>query len=97
MNELKNKYKLDFGQVRTHVNEFDPCGLIGLGSPIDEYDYLTNKILSLVYRGESRDNIKTTILFVLEDHFGEDIKSFDEPYKIKFYDALDKLLDKLKS
>jgi hypothetical protein len=93
MNELKKKYKLDFGQLRTFINEFDPCGLIALGSPIDEYDYLTHKILGLIHRGEFRDKIKETILFELQDYFGEDIESLEEPGKGSFYKSLDKLLD----
>src|SRR6267154_2571952 len=97
MNDLKSKYKQDFEQIRTHMNEFDPCGLIALGSPIDEYDYLTNKILSSVYRGESRDKIKETILFELEGYFGEDVKTFLEQNREKFYADLDKLLDKLQN
>ena len=44
MNELKDKYKKDFEQVQTAMNEFDPCGLIALESPVDEYDYLTIRL-----------------------------------------------------
>ena len=72
MNELKDKYKKDFEQVQTAMNEFDPCGLIALESPVDEYDYLINKVLGLRHRKESRDRIKETILFELTDYFGED-------------------------
>jgi hypothetical protein len=93
MNELKEKFKKDFAQVRTSMNEFDPCGLIGSGSPVDEYDYLTNKVLGLRHRGESRDRIKEMILLELKDYFGEDTASLEEPYKTKFYQALDKFLD----
>jgi hypothetical protein len=38
MNALKDKYKRDLEQLRTSMNEFDPCGLIALESPVDEYD-----------------------------------------------------------
>jgi hypothetical protein len=93
MNELKDKYKKDFEQLRTSMNEFDPCGLIALESPVDEYDYLTNKVLGLRNRKESRDKIKETVLFELTDYFGEDVKSLEEPYKTKFFQALDKFLD----
>ena len=93
MNELRDKYKKDFEQVRTSMNEFDPCGLIALDSPVDEYDYLTNKVPGLRHRKESRDKVKETILVELTDYFGEDIKSLKEPYKTKFFQALDKFLD----
>jgi hypothetical protein len=93
MNDFKDKYKKDFEQIRASMNEFDPCGLIALESTVDEYDYLTNKVLGLRHRKESRDRIKETILFELTDYFGEDIKSFEEPYKTKIFQALDKFLD----
>jgi hypothetical protein len=93
MNELKEKYKKDFELFRTLMDQFDPCGLIALGSPIDEYDYLTNKVLGLKHRGESRKKIKETILFELTSYFGEDLASFQEPYKTEFYNSLNKLLD----
>lgn len=93
MKALKDKYKKNFEELRTAMNEFDPCGLIALECPINEYDYLTNKVLGLRHRKESRDKIKETILFELADHFGEDLQSLKEPYKTKFYQTLDKFLD----
>lgn len=93
MMKLKDKYEKDFKLVRTLMNEFDPCGLIALGSPVDGYDYLTNKVLGLRHRKESRDKIKEMILYELTRHFGEDIKSLEEPYRTEFYKSLDKLLD----
>jgi hypothetical protein len=93
MNALKDKYKRDLEQLRTSMNEFDPCGLIALESPVDEYDYLTNKVLGLRHRKKSREKIRETILFELTDHFGEQIESLEEPYKTKFFQALDKFLD----
>jgi len=93
MNELKDKYKRDFERLRALVNVFDPCRLIALGAPVDEYDYLTNQVLGLQYKGESRDKIKETILFILADYFGQNIESLEEPHKTECYMALEKLLD----
>jgi len=67
------------------MNEFDPCGLIALESPVDEYDHVTNKVLGLRHRKESRDKIKETILFELTEYFGEDINSYEQPHKTKFF------------
>ncbi len=39
--ELKSKYKKDFAALTELVNAFDPCGLIKVGAPLDEYDCLT--------------------------------------------------------
>ena len=97
MNELKDKYKRDFEVLRTLINEFDPCGLIAAGAPVDEYDYLTNKVLGLRHRGELRNKIKEIILFELREHFGEDTESFEQPHKTEFYKSLDKLLNEMQS
>jgi hypothetical protein len=93
MKELKDRYKKDFELMRTAMNEFDPCGLIALECPIDEYDHLTNKVFGLRHRKELRGKIKETILFELTDYFRQDVQSLKEPYKTKFYQALDKFLD----
>jgi len=44
--ELKSKYKKDFATLTELVNDFDPCGLIKSGASIDEYDCLTQQLLS---------------------------------------------------
>lgn len=94
--ELKNKYKQDFEKVSGLVNTFDPCGFIELGAPTDEYDCLTNNILSLYYTDKTKEEIKTKILYEIEHHFGTpDLTILEEPYKIEFYTNLDKLLDEL--
>lgn len=95
MNELKKKYKRDFGQLRTSMNEFDPCGLIALDFPEYEYDYLTNKVLGLRHRKESRDKIRETILLELKNYFGEDVESYEDVHKAKFYGSLNRFLDKI--
>ena len=47
--ELKAKYKQDFKKVSSLINEFDLCGLIKGGAPSEEYDCLTDQILSLIH------------------------------------------------
>ena len=92
--DLKIKYENDFNKIRLHVNEFDPIGLIKGGAPIDEYDCLTNKILSNLYNKKSREEIKQIIIHEVEDHFGaDDLTELKEPYKTKFNNALELLLD----
>ena len=92
-NELKIKYETDFNKIRLHVNEFDPIGLIKGGAPIDEYDCLTNKILSNLYKKTPREEIKKIIIHEIEDHFGAgNLNKFEEPYKIKFNNSLELLL-----
>ena len=94
--ELKTKYKQDFEKVSELVNAFDPCGFIDMGAPIDEYDCLTNNILSYYYTDKTKEEIKTKVLYEIKHHFETpDLTILPEPYKTEFYADLDKLLDKL--
>jgi len=94
--ELKVKYKADFKKVQDFVNAFDPCGLIEGGAPDDEYDCLTNHLVSGVYTNKSRQELKDVILHEIEHHFGTpNLSIIKEPYKTEFYKGLDTLLDKL--
>jgi effector-binding domain-containing protein len=96
--ELKHKFKQDFNKVQEFVNEFDPCGLIYTGAPIDEYDCLTHQLLSAVYNGKTRIEIKDLILHEIEHHFGTlDLETLKEPYKTIFYNNLETLIDNLGS
>ena len=97
MNKLKAKYKQDFARLQTLINEFDPCGLIASGSPVDEYDCLTDKILGLKHRGESKEKMRTLVLGELSGHFGIDFDSVKDSYKIKFDQALEEYLIKVSS
>lgn len=95
--DLKHKFKQDFNKVQEFVNEFDPCSLICAGAPIDEYDYLTNQLLSAVYNGgKIRTEIKDLILHEIKYHFGTpDFEALKEPYKTNFYNDMEILIDKL--
>lgn len=94
--DLKHKYKDDFAIVQSFVNEFDPCGLIYSGAPIDEYDCLTTQLLSAIYNCKTRTEIKDLILHEIEYHFGTpDLNILDEPYKTNFFNDIETLIDKL--
>jgi hypothetical protein len=93
---LKDKYNHDFKKVRRFVNEFDPCGFIHFGFPEDEYDCLTNHLLSYVYKSKSRDEIRFLVLYEIDHHFGTpDRTIMVEPYRTQFYDDIETLLNKL--
>lgn len=93
---LKQKYKADFATLTELVNSFDPCGLISGGAPSDEYDCLTQQLLSSVYSRKAREEMKELILHEIEHHFGTpDLATLEEPYKTQFYNDLDKLLNNL--
>jgi hypothetical protein len=93
---LKNRYKEDFKKVTEFVNEFDPCGFIHFGAPEDEYDCLTNHILSSVYQNKTRDEIRSVILDEIDHHFGTPDRTIMlEPEKAEFYKDIETLLNKL--
>ena len=88
-NELKAKYKTDFPALTKLINSFDPCGLIEGGAPSDEYDCLTQQILSFIYNKKSRHEIKELIIHEVDHHFGMPV---NEKNKLKFSDDIDKFI-----
>lgn len=93
--ELKAKYLSELKKVRHLVNTFDPSGLISAGCPDDEYDSLNQQILSSIYSNKQRIEIRDLIITEVQNYYGSDVATLKEPYKIKFYSGLEKLLDKL--
>ena len=90
--EVKQKYKTDFAVLKELVNSFDPCGLIKGGAPSDEYDCLTQQILSAIYSKKSRQEIRKLIIHEVDNHFEMPV---EEKYKAKFNDSIDKFLIKV--
>ena len=90
--EVKQKYKTDFAILAKLVNSFDPCGLIKGGAPSDEYDCLTQQILSSIYYKKTRQEIKKLIIYEVDHHFEMPV---EEKYKAKFNDSIDKFLTTL--
>lgn len=81
--ELKDRYKSEFERVQRLINDFDPCGLIQFGAPEDEYDCLTNQLISMVIKGTTIEKLKFLITSEMTGHFGVDVPE-TEPYKSKF-------------
>jgi hypothetical protein len=71
--EENRNHKADFLIVQKIINEFDPCGLIEAGAPIDEYEFMTNKILSFVYNKKNFEEVTQNISKELVENFGLDI------------------------
>jgi hypothetical protein len=94
--KLKIKYETNFASVRILINLFDPCGLINAGAPSDEYDVLVNKILSFTYDNKTSEELKKMIVYELEYYYGcFDLSMITESEKIKFYENIDELLNKV--
>lgn len=83
-------------EIRILINEFDPCGFIAWGAPIDEYDCLTHKIVECIISKNTNNDIKDLILHEIEHHFETpDLELLKDPYKTKFYNDLDNFLKKI--
>ena len=94
--ELKQKYKKDFVVLRELINSFDPCGLIGGGAPKDEYDYLTQQLISFIYNKKTRQEIKELIIYEIELHFGTpDLTTLSKKKKAKFDGDVEQMLNNI--
>jgi hypothetical protein len=83
----KETYSQTYERVKVLVNEFDPCGLIALGAPDDEYDCLTNEIIHLLNESTTVQKIKDIVIKEIQEHFGVRIPT-KEPHWTNFYNAL---------
>ncbi len=63
-------FKKEFAIVRTQVNEWDPIGLMASGCPEDEYDCITQRLISLLHRFASDHEIQDWLQRFIPDHFG---------------------------
>ena len=57
--------------VRSHVNAWDPIGLVSLGCPDDEYDCIATPLIGLLARGASDEEVLAWLDRMIPDHFGE--------------------------
>ena len=91
INKLQNKkYESDFEGLRELVNSFDPLSLIDAGAPEDEYDSLTERILSYVYCEKTKIEMTNLVRHEIENNFGLVIS---EEFKEKFKIDLEKFIE----
>lgn len=90
--ESKEKYKSDFILLSKYLNLFDPCGLIQNDPPENEYDSITQKLLSHIYNKKSRQEIKELIIHEVVHYFGTNI---GEKYENEFHSEIDKFINGL--
>jgi len=97
-NKSTSKYKNDFLTVRKFINEFDPCDLIKIVATEDEYDCMTQQIISYLYAKRSNQEIKDLIVHEIETHFGlTNPKDFKEPDRSMFFAELETFIIKVKN
>jgi len=96
-NPSKEKYKLNFEIIRKLLNEFDPCSLMKLGAPIDEYDDLVNKILSDSYNNKTKLETTDSLLYEIQNHYGLNIpKEEIENFRLEIENFLSEAFNKIK-
>jgi hypothetical protein len=85
-----------FNKIRAIVNEFDPCNLIHFGAPLDEYDDLTNLIISHYQDKKSKVELKTIIIDRIENYFGcLELVSMNLENKTRFMRDLEIILNEI--
>jgi hypothetical protein len=99
MDKSRHTYHDDFAKMRALINEFDPCSFINGGAPNHEYDNLTQKMLSLIYVGNTRDEIKKMITSDLEFYYGcvNDTMFQNKESERQFKADLDTFLEKVQT
>ncbi len=94
--DAKLKYKHDFATLTQLLNSFDLCGLIRGGAPEDEYNCLTEKLLSSVYNGRTREEMQELIVHEMEHHFGSpDETRLTETGRKKFNKKIEELINEI--
>jgi len=84
--------------IQELINEFDPCCLISLGAPDNEYDCITHQLISKLYNGRSKIELKELILHEIKNHFGfPDLDKLNDVQKLNFYNDLDSFLVKIEN
>ncbi len=77
--ELKQRYRKLFEQTREIINRY--LGLVEDGAPIDEWDDETARILALLVKDISVDELAEGIGLVLEQSLGESSRRSSESLK----------------
>lgn len=84
----KQNFKIDFEKISKLVNEFDPCGFIHCGAPIDEYESLTNILLSSLYNNKSKLEIQKILINEIENYYG--IEKIEKELKTRIENLINK-------
>lgn len=95
--ELNYKYKFDFKQLQKLVNTFDPISLIEGGAPVDEYDCLTDQILTYVYKKKTKTEMTNLVRYELEHHFELVVEEkYNEKFKTDIENFIETVYNKFK-
>jgi hypothetical protein len=89
------EYNYKFNSIKTLLNEFDPCGLIHTGAPSNEYDCLTEKILSHIINKKSKSELINMINNEIKNHFGAPTKPLNDNIKSQYNTEMDGFINQL--
>ncbi|MED4752014.1 hypothetical protein [Brevibacillus choshinensis] len=87
---MKKRYSQDLNHIRILMNDWDPMGLIQMGSPEDEYDSYSAKVVSLLYSSNGNLELKENLEVYLSG-------LLVNPSSIPVSEFIDKVLDWLKN
>ena len=65
-------------QLLTLVNGWDPAGLLAQGAPRDEYDCMVDKLLSLLSRKATTEEVTAFLENEISTHFGLPINGAEQ-------------------
>lgn len=80
-NLSKNKYGSRHKLLSKIINSVDPIGLIGGGSPDDEYSDEIAKILSVIKNGNDIKDITDKIYEIFSTSFGSEMAGLKKTYE----------------
>ena len=89
------EYNYKFNFIKTLLNEFDPCGLIHTGVPSNEYDCLTEKILSYITNKKSKSELINMINNEIKYRFGAPTKPLNDNIKSQYNTEMDGFINQL--
>ena len=93
---MKRDYQEIFDKTRRLVNEWDPCSLIKSGAPPDEYDSLTNKLLSGVINQIDKNILQSDIINLLNNYYGTpDFNELSKEKQNRIKKDIDELIERI--
>lgn len=92
------RHKELFGLIRNLVNNWDPCGFIVGGSPEDEYDAITFKLMSGIVNKQNTLVIKEDVLKLLDEYYGgPSTFELSTENQIKLVKNIEHIIDEIKN
>jgi hypothetical protein len=69
----KDQTRQRWRELRDLVNSADPAGLVGMGSPLDEYECLVGPVMRLLEQRAPHEAIVAFLTGEFREHFGVEV------------------------